>query len=379
MRKLLASLTVVLTTIILVTGCGPPVGQSGAVRSRSGVPVRRPLLPKSFIHIDMVNANTGWAIGQDNLWRTTDGGNTWHDVTPTGDSHALFHQVQNQSDFDFHGPDVAWMVGGRDYQYLYRTADGGRHWIRSSIPSNVRSYRTGTVSSLSFVNSLLGWMVINRAVAMGSEYADVYRTSDGGQKWDLVGKWDGPNLSGLAAESAQIAWMGEASVANRAFVAVTTDGGTTWQSVRLPRPPAYGANTTYWRVPLTTYPPVFFSSDGIMAVVPGVQPTVTVFYTTHDAGTTWTPGAPLTARLPDLPWSFVNASRGFASTGGTLYTTTDGGTQWSKVASTSLPGTSELDFISARQGWAIAHGQLFETKTGGKTWRNLSASATRSG
>jgi photosystem II stability/assembly factor-like uncharacterized protein len=322
----------------------------------------------------MVNAHTGWAIGQDNLWRTTDGGAVWRNVTPLGDSRALFHQLQNQADFSFAGPLVAWMVGGQDYQFLYRTVDGGRRWMRSSIPSNINKVETGTVTNLSFVKRHAGWMVIDQGAAMGIDNATVYRTSDGGEHWTLSGRWHGFDRMGLTALNGKMAWMGEFSPTNRILIAMTTDGGAQWRSVHLPHP----AHDGRFAGGVATYAPRFFSpTDGILAVMPGVEPAVTVFYTTQDGGNTWTPGTPLTGGASGVPWSFVGMSRGFASNGRTVYATTDGGRHWAQVGvKNALRGITQLDFTSPRQGWAIAAGRLFETRSGGRRWKALASDKT---
>ena len=351
------------------TGTTPQPGTTSQ-KPKPGDRTPKATAPNAFVHIQMMNAQVGWAIGKDNLWRTTDSGTTWHDVTPSGDSHALFQQVQNQDDFCFLSPSAAWMVGGQHYQYLYRTTDGGHQWKRFSLPSNINNAKTGTVTNVDFVDNHTGWMVISLGAAMGMEHDAVYRTNNGGQHWTLEGTPTLSDSTGLAAQSAQQASMGQAIPVNKVVAAMMTDGGTHWKAQDLPSLPGYGPHSPYQGVGIATAPPVFFSpEDGVMAVVPGVQPMVTVFYTTQDGGKAWTPGTPVKGGVKNLTWSFAGATHGFVSDGNTLYATTDGGKHWATVQpNISLKGVTELDFISPQNGWAIVRGQLLITHDGGRTW-----------
>ena len=317
-----------------------------------------------------MDAQTGWAIGKDNLWRTTNGGAAWHKVTPKGDSRALFQQVGNQRDFSFLSPSAAWMVGGQNYQYLYRTTDGGQHWKRFSIPSNINNPKTGTVTNVDFVNSQSGWMVISLGAAMGREREAIYRTSNGGHNWTLESTSTFADSTGVAAQSPQTAWMGQALPMSQVVEARTTDGGSQWHNEKLPPPPGYGLNSPYQGASMYASPPVFFSSkDAVIEALPGVQPMVAVFYTTENGGKTWTPGAVVKGGVKNLTWSFADVSHGFVSDGRTLYATTDGGAHWRPVQpNISLAGVTQLDFISPQNGWAIVRGQVLITHDGGRSW-----------
>ena len=43
-----------------------------------------PVLSTPITSFHMLDANNGWAVGDANVMRTTDGGTTWYDVTPPG-------------------------------------------------------------------------------------------------------------------------------------------------------------------------------------------------------------------------------------------------------------------------------------------------------
>jgi photosystem II stability/assembly factor-like uncharacterized protein len=137
--------------------------------------------PPTVKAIDMLDAQTGWALLDDGLLGTTDGGAHWSRV-----SQVPLSSVQ------FLSSDLGWGIeqpGSR----LLRTENGGATWkpLETPIPAD----------SVCFADDQQGWVV---GVADGTT-PTFYRTQDGGTTWSssempLPADWGGPNLQAVRCD-----------------------------------------------------------------------------------------------------------------------------------------------------------------------------------
>jgi photosystem II stability/assembly factor-like uncharacterized protein len=167
------------------------------------------VVPEGYFEaVEALDASTAFALGQVPLGprfvlRTTNGGQTWNDVSP---SQAVFMDV------DFVDGSTGWLVGGR----IYRTSDGGQSWALQHTPAEL-------LYSVSFADALHGW-----AVGWGPT---LLRTSDGGQTWTPQNANAATNvLLRVWAVGPQSAWI----MGGDGYVARTLDGGQSWQTETLP-------------------------------------------------------------------------------------------------------------------------------------------------
>ena len=314
----------------------------------------------------MVTPTTGWSSTPTGFSHTTDGGATWQSVRPpqinpaTDDVRASY----------FLDADHAWIaavlsgafVSGHVSMTVFATADGGRTWTAGGpVPPG---YGTGSVpfagpggNVLDFLDARVGWLLT--ASDPGQQTVRLYGTTDGGRTWHLVvdaANSDGSALPTLGhgcfeAElqfvSANLGWIsydciaptqagqpGNESPASGPEMAVTKDGGRSWQQVSLPRD-----STGHSLCSTTT--PTFYSSGQV--IVSGVcyrpsQATGGVFY------------------VPD-----------FADGRTAIYITSDAGLSWSLR---SVPGGFVPAFTDANAGWLMRWpGDVFRTSDGGTTWK----------
>jgi photosystem II stability/assembly factor-like uncharacterized protein len=130
--------------------------------------------------------------------RTTDGGTSWTDVSP---SAASFFGL------DFIDANRGWLAGG----LIYRTIDGGNSWQQQYAPLY-------GVMDISFLDSEIGWAV--------GWYGTILHTTNGGQTWveQQAGGGTTPNLLAVQALTPMRAWI----AGSGGYVARTNDGGQTW-------------------------------------------------------------------------------------------------------------------------------------------------------
>jgi len=105
--------------------------------------------------VDAVDADHAWAVGQNVVLATTDGGRTWRPVGEPG--QGMLRIV------DFIDAQNGW---GATAGHLYRTTDGGRTWTRADAPCGGEA--------VCFTGPDDGW---------AAEGPHVYRSTDGGDTW----------------------------------------------------------------------------------------------------------------------------------------------------------------------------------------------------
>lgn len=127
-----------------------------------------------------------------------------------------------------------WAVG--DEGVIWHTIDGGKHWDRQ--PSGV----TGSLRAVQFLTPYTGWIVGREQVAANISVGIVLATTDGGLTWRRLAANTIPGLhtvkffddqNGIAA--------GECCELYPTGVFVTADGGKTWRAFSGPRQPGWVA------------------------------------------------------------------------------------------------------------------------------------------
>src|SRR5581483_2714139 len=105
--------------------------------------------------VDAVDADHAWAVGQNVVLATADGGRTWRPVAEPG--QGMLRIV------DFIDAGNGW---GATAGHLYRTTDGGQTWTRADAPCGGEA--------VCFTGPDDGW---------AAEGPHVYRSTDGGDTW----------------------------------------------------------------------------------------------------------------------------------------------------------------------------------------------------
>ncbi len=341
-------------------------------------------LPLFFDDINMMDAQSGWAWkGVSQLYRTDDGGATWHEI------HLQGRMLVTGASF-LSGQE-AWLPGVPDAeikQSVYHTKDGGKTWTKLAALQ-------GPNLELHFHDEQVGW-ALDSTGAAGNIFYRAYHTTDGGQTWTPLeaasrgGANQGPmagtihTMTGdsLAFMPPDTIWIasGFGIATPYAGLTVSRDGGKSWHEANPPLP----ADLVSQQPPVAVSAPQFVTEQD--AFLPVKVEDRVVFFVTHDAGVSWILLPPvLPAGQMMRMAQFVNTRDGFASCGAELCTTQDGGETWQQIATPfplGSPGASafvsQLDFVDGLTGWAVladqqASAALLETTDGGRTWIRIEA------
>jgi photosystem II stability/assembly factor-like uncharacterized protein len=349
-------------------------------------------------YIHMVDTNLGWGIGglsqaSDHVFRTQDGGNTWHDVTPPQPAPAAGNAVAALGYFK--DASTGWVVYGPidwggvpPYILVWSTHDGGNSWTYGAIYSSSVYAETFRPLYMDFIDSHNGWVLVLLGEGMMHEYVALFGTQDGGATWtditDPLSQNDIQSFpkTGMVFVDSQNGWLTRDAqgVDQAPHVIRTSDGGVTWTRIDLPAP----AGTTGWfdNNACGMYDPFVLSLSSAIFAMKCLD-TVTYhvqhdyLYTTSDGGQTWK-SAPLPAdfTIPDSGGAlyFSDAQTGLAFSR-MMYRTQDGGQTWTPVRPLAVNWDGQFSFIDMLNAWAVARdsGQiaLVKTSNGGLTWTDL--------
>lgn len=342
--------------------------------------------------IRMLDANTGWAIGQakmaypggdDHVLRTADGGLTWKDITPP--QGIVTDQTQSATAF-FMDEYRAWVIystwsGIPEFATVWTTYDGGNNWSPSYDMETSGMMEFFSPGFFSFADEDHGWLLVHAGAGMSHDYIYIYGTTDGGVTWTkLVDPMDSSETSpamslyktGMAFTDAQHGWITYelAGVASGVWIYGTADGGSTWSLVELPAPedkPDLFENDAYsCGVYDLAYTEPTIGSMVVTCIMGDSFNKSSWLYRTDDAGANWD-----ISRLPepDGDLQMLDESNGWY-VAKKIYRSTNGGTSWSSVIPVSWHG--QPMFIDMTRGWIVAMRDteiaLVRTSNAGINW-----------
>ncbi len=335
-------------------------------------------------YIHMVNQNLGWGIGglegaSDHVLRTGDGGNTWTDVTPPEPAPAEAESGKAAVGY-FLDSQVGWVAYYRASLEptparlrVWSTQDGGENWTASQ-PVELEFLGTSEYPPvLGFEDAESGWLLAANGPS-GMHRYPVYllRTVDGGRSWEIAldpftGGLQSCHKSGIVFADRLTGWATVAECPTAApELAMTSDGGRTWNSV--PMPPPEKRPTLFDTELCEGHSPQLLSpTEGALAVSCSTGLLLNYFYRTEDGGQTWQsylyPGGSLLLTGPRSAWAL----------GQKMYRTDDGGQTWEFIKSVQWDG--QFSFVNDQVGWAVARSgdaiALVTTTDGAVNWHLL--------
>lgn len=201
------------------TSASPGGGGSGC----QGTPAQPPE-PGTLTGIQFVSADQGWAVGQDVILATTDGGAHWR-VQRSGQL--------NLTAVDFVNGQDGWAAGNSS---LLATTDGGAHWTALSEPCPV-------IRSVHFISPSTGFAVAGGrndggySPAMPDMGGVLLATSDAGRTWRPLSA--PANAQSVCFSDPTHGWLGAGGRLYR-----TADGGRQWSGPLTPASGEDGAGIT---------------------------------------------------------------------------------------------------------------------------------------
>ncbi len=267
--------------------------------------------------IDMVNTNLGYATGIDGkAYKTTDGGSTWTDITPTGNTKQL-----NGVDFvnTTHGILVGDKKSGEPL--VYGTSDGGSTWTQVTI--------TGVGQDLNAVRYFDG----NSAMAVGNS-GKILQIDFDGTSYSFSNHSSGSITDNLEDVAFVDDAKGFAVGASGRTVKMTYSGSWTVAAATS----LHGSFTGY-AVSITPSGDIY--TGGIKVVSANNN---AYAYYSDDDGSTWTNVySNTTAGTSILDLHFSTEQDGYIGGNSVMETTNDGATTWE---SQTVPVTGTINAIA---------------------------------
>jgi photosystem II stability/assembly factor-like uncharacterized protein len=336
----------------------------------------------------LIDPQHGWVIGDQRLLVTSDGGSTWRDVNPPAPTEP--GQVANPLGVQFIDAEHGWVAFAEPFNLgtdpgfgrvdIWRTTNGGQTWAKSELPP-AKINNDGDVLgpfSFDFLDANHGFALISGNFAHVLGDSDLYWTADGGRTWS-ADRPTGPGGAGVEGSSLKFATAKDGVIVGSpegSGVSVTHDAGTTWKAAVLGAPAGMsGAVRSFGRA-------VFFDAHvGLLAVqFQGATSSVTRIYRTTDAGSTWT----FLSHIPGtdtLHVSILDQQTWIATDGTDVVHTTNGGAGWTHATAQApvtdfKDGLQDAQFVDLQHGWAQwtdpqTNSHILATSDGGATWRAL--------
>ncbi len=275
------------------------------------------------------SADTGYLLSEkymmpDYLFKTVDGGTTWHPVYHISGNNWLKLFFLNNN--------LGYALGDNA---LYRTTDGGITW-------EMRSYLNAS-QALFFTSETTGYVC--------SYQGEIMKTTDGGENWQQMSQGYFENIFSVAFPDRQQGWA-----ISQSMLLHTDDGGEHWEKAD--------------NISLFGGRKVLFTDENHGWLLDDYGEKL---YRTADGGEQWTLLGEINGMGTKL--FFSDTLNGwFINYLGVLSGTTDGGETW---AVTTLPAYFEVkDVVAQNQNvWAVGINQnnegveLYYSDDGGDNWQ----------
>jgi photosystem II stability/assembly factor-like uncharacterized protein len=332
-------------------------------------------ISKQLRTVYFVDSLNGWAAGENLFLKTTNGGTNWESINS-----------QSSNSFNclyFLNKNVGWAGKGGG---IKKTTDSGISWIYQFENPNA------LVKYFHFINDSVGWAIFSYRNYY-NDSTEIIKTIDGGKHWDRIGyifdrdlkgasfidntffafdgsflyksedygqKWEEISLIVGAGDDPLIFFcsknIGYVILYN--IIKKTTDGGYTWKKLNLPEVFRFRA--------------LYFNSEdegwiaGNIALIGKIGDGGNQFQV--QSGKMLSNTRLYSVDFPNIKTGYAVGEDWHYGTGG-IVKTIDSGKTWSNVELTPPEPLKGVDFISENMGWAVGdYGYIYKTIDGGNSW-----------
>lgn len=358
MKKLLLTFTGALAASAMMAQTPSP---SWTITQNAAFP-----MPSAGIRfMDAVSANDVWVVGYDGTapsknynWfsKTNNGGTTWTsgNILPDTNSYVL----ANLEGID---ANTAWVSAyEKPVQAegaIFKTTDGGTTWVNMTAAGMYTNAASFT-NIVAFLTPSVG-ITMGDPNGTGNEF-EIWRTTDGGTSWSKIPGAAIPNpLSGeyglvniYAKQGTTNLWFGT----NKGRIYRSVDGGLTW-NVSVVAANTSGVND----IAFTD------ANNGVAFVY--TSGSVFEMYNTSDGGVTWQMISNISPNVGKndiavVPGTNVFVSAGAGTGNNILSYSANNGVTWNDWGSTAIQYLT-IDFFDANNGWAGSFSDPVNASTGG--------------
>jgi photosystem II stability/assembly factor-like uncharacterized protein len=331
---------IAIIAVLLTTSAFSQAEGEGWYKQKSGTAAR-------LNRVYFFNRDSGWAVGYQVWYKTTNGGNTWEYV-PLPAEYSVADVIN---------PRMAIATNNR---YIKYTTDAGVTWS-DSIYANINEPQLGPLHAFS-LDSIFSF----------TQFSDWTITTNRGKSWATTKK-DVPGVDEIHRvffENSRVGYatgnLGSCEGPGHISSGIcrTTDGGMTWNSICTENK-ILPFTEEFWGV---------WAKDNYIIVI-GNMETILI---SRNAGATWDTISRVSTRELFLSVVFPTPTIGFISaTSGIILKTTDAGFTWKKQRTTieqdidtiSSIFLHDITFIDSLNGWSVGDGGIIlHTINGGFTW-----------
>ncbi len=310
--------------------------------------------------IHFVNSNTGWAVGDSGIFKSTNGGINW---TRQNFNYNGKNVVLNS--VKFLNENTGFAAGGHwsgayyfNYQYIYKTTNGGVNWFYT--------YSAGSVGTV--ITKIIPLDENNIFLALAGTYFDastggIYKSTNAGSNFSLsVTKGESNALCFINSNTGWASgyYMNDVML-KRGHLLKTTNGGTNW--VEQYKDSMINATNIY---------SIQFLNQNTGFAIGSLYNNKSRFFKTTNGGDNWDTVTYNHSRGNSL--FFINQSTGWI--GGNSYPdtssiayTTNGGANWILQKKNYQATVKNIFFINNQTGWAAFNSSnILKTTTSGLTF-----------
>jgi predicted outer membrane repeat protein len=287
---------------------------------------------------DFINGEIGWLCGEEKIFKTEDGGQSWM-IIPT----EWFDPM-----LDFINESVGWAtaIDNNDNSVkVFKTVDGGQNWFIQKKFPNVWS------TSLYAVNDRDVYLAAIDSNQWDPDFGIIMGTSDGGKTWIDVTPINNSCLF------FSVSFLdSNVGIVSGECILRTFDGGVTWDEKSLSEP------SIIHSLQFINESTGYFSSHDAS------RRSQDALFKTTDKYNSWD-------RILEgvLSYSAVGNNTIFAIIeNGILMKSSDGGNTWTGIH-LGMTQLFNIKFVDNSTGWIWGNGTILKTTDGGNSWDDLTS------